>query len=85
MYKLYSVYDSVAQQFYAPTMERNDATATRSFLDLMQDGRFKLHNKDYDLYRIGAFDPETGVIDVFDRALVARGDQYIYEEDDLFV
>lgn len=84
-YKLYSVYDNVAGIFYAPSMERNDATAMRSFTDLMKAEKFKEHQKDYDLYCVGSFDLATGLITGDMKRFICGGTAYAYEEDDLSV
>lgn len=84
-YNLYTIYDTVAHVFYAPSMEINDGSAVRSFIDLMNTDRFKNHKKDYVLYRIGRFETVDGQMNTVDRVHVANGDMFAYEEDDLNV
>lgn len=82
-YKLYTMYDSVAGIFFAPSMETNDGAAMRSFVQLMKMDKFKDNRKDYDLYSIGSFDVTSGVMETKDRLFVCNGSIDPYEEDDL--
>lgn len=56
---LYSVYDAGAKEYGPPMVAKNDAIATRLYLQSMAkvDPAIK---GDFDLYHIGMFDPEDG-------------------------
>lgn len=47
-----------------PTVDQNDASATRNFVHAMknQNSILYTHSKDFDLYNIGEFDTETGIL-----------------------
>ena len=47
-----------------PTVDSNDATAARNFVHAMKNTNSILytHSKDFDLWKIGEFDSDTGVI-----------------------
>lgn len=60
-YPVYSVRDNKVG-FGNPMLDNNDATATRNFSYALQSGVMSHAPQDYDLYRIGIFDPESGMI-----------------------
>lgn len=47
-----------------PTVDSNDASAARNFVHAMKNTNSILytHSKDFDLFKIGEFDSETGII-----------------------
>lgn len=50
--------------FLTPTVDQNDATATRNFEHALMNMNTVLgtHPADFDLYKIGTFDTDTGVL-----------------------
>lgn len=58
--KLYSVCDTVAEEFGPIYSCKNDEVAKRAFHDLIKDSSTPL---DYDLYFVGTFNTDTGFID----------------------
>ena len=58
--KLYSVCDTVAEEFGPIYSCKNDEVAKRAFHDLIKDSSSPL---DYDLYFLGTFNTDTGFID----------------------
>lgn len=58
--------------FLTPTFEVNDAVAMRSFSHAVQNSESLLftHAKDYDLYKIGVYDSDTGRIEALDLPVV---------------
>lgn len=61
---LYSVYDSVADEYSAPNMAKNDGVAIRQFQELLV--KLPLHVRDeYQLTKVGQFDTERGMISPF--------------------
>lgn len=54
---LYSIYDNIAEVFNKPFTEINDNSATRSFVESLNDRNNKT---DYDLYRVGEFNDSNG-------------------------
>lgn len=61
---LYAIRDIAAEKFFAPQAEYNDTTAIRWFGELINNGTGPLNYqpKDFDLYEVGSFDTEKGVI-----------------------
>lgn len=52
--------------FFSPQCEPNEASAVRNFehaVTSRPDSLFFTHPADYSLFRVGAFDSETGVIE----------------------
>lgn len=51
-----------------PTTDQNDASAARNFVHAMrnQNSLLYTHPKDFDLFHIGTFDTESGVLRGFD-------------------
>jgi len=70
--KIYAIRDNAAAFFMPPFTAQNDNVATRLFIGSMGDSF--THRTDFVLYRLGAFDSETGVIDVDEPTIVLRGD-----------
>ena len=60
--KVFSVFDSKLQVFNTPFFSRSAADASRSFSDLVRDGRTTVgqHPDDFFLYEIGQYTDETG-------------------------
>lgn len=56
---LYSVRDSVAKEFGPIYCCKNDDVARRAYSQLMKDVNSPV---DFDLYFVGAFDTDTGII-----------------------
>lgn len=64
-YGIYSIYDSAAGVFTAPTIDISDASAVRNFQQAISNSGSLMNFKpdDFSLYQIGTFNVETGVID----------------------
>lgn len=70
--KLYSVCDSVAEE-YGPVFEaKNDDVAKRSFKQILD--KSSVSPADFELCCIGEFDHETGAA-IFDFSVVCDGDE----------
>lgn len=61
--RLYAVYDRVALQYGSPMPARNDAVATRHFVESAARAK-EINIMDMSLWFIGELDDETGVITV---------------------
>lgn len=63
-YFAFSVRDVKANTFSMPFFAPTKATGLRSFTDLARDDRaqVKRHPEDYQLYEIGLFHPDTGIM-----------------------
>lgn len=76
IYNVYAIKDD-ASSFLAPTIETTDAVAIRSFKIGINDARNQImyfNKSDFNLYRIGNYDVETGQITPFNTPiLVFRG------------
>lgn len=60
----YSVFDAAVQAYGNPIFFQTDAAAQRIFLSEIRESHDSLLSKspkDFDLYRIGSFDTDTGV------------------------
>lgn len=60
----YSVFDSAVQSFGNPIFFQSDAAANRIFMTEIRgssDSLLSKSPKDFDLYRVGSFDTDTGV------------------------
>lgn len=62
--RIYSIYDTKAEQFGNPVCIRTDAEARRMFKALATDGETQVgrNPEDFLLYRIGVFDAEKGTV-----------------------
>lgn len=65
-YNLYCVRDVKANLFWQPQMDSNDETAKRGFAMMINSSDARsltgFAPKDFDLFRIGEFDSETGEV-----------------------
>lgn len=68
-YVIYAVYDRVAGAFSAPQLAINDATAIRSFKQQAKNSPF---NTDLELYSLGTFNGESGIITANAPSFLAR-------------
>lgn len=70
---IYSVRDLVVREYHTPFTAGNDATAVRMFVNggRNPDAGMGLNPSDFELWRIGEFDPESG--EVFDADHVRLG------------
>lgn len=61
---IYSIRDNLTG-FLTPVVEQNDAAARRNFEHAIMNPQSLMHShvSDYDLYKLGYFDTETGVLE----------------------
>lgn len=64
-YGLYCIRDDKVG-FLPPAVDYNDASAMRSFLEVMDGGDFAKHRRDLSFYRIGEFDSLSGHVSALD-------------------
>lgn len=77
--KLYSVFDKVSKVFQFPCAVENDDAAIRGFAGLADSYKFF---PDLELYCVGSFNLETGVIFPFDvPSLVCSASQFPVVKD----
>lgn len=63
MNEYYAIWDSKAEYYMPPFLERNDMTAIRALRAAMQDeGQLSRHATDYSLFHIGTWDQISGTI-----------------------
>lgn len=64
IYPIYAVRDLMTG-FMSPTVDMNDVSAARNFTHAVKtsDGVMHTNPSDFDLFRVGSFDTETGQID----------------------
>lgn len=68
--KLYSIYDTVAGVFNKPFADINDGTATRLFIQSVQDNPNK---RDFMLYNIGEYTDHDGTIIPYEPVKIYSG------------
>lgn len=56
---LYVVKDVVAQVYCAPLVARTELAASRQYILMLKEGKFR--QEDFELYQIGTYDEDTGV------------------------
>lgn len=69
---LYTVYDCKTLIYSPPFAHINDAEATRTLTDTLEDPNTMLHKHpmDYALYRLGTFNDGTGEFDLHNRPML---------------
>lgn len=78
LYGVYVVRD-IKSTFMTPTVDINDNVAVRNFAHAIQTSGTVIssHKEDFELYKVGIYDNETGFIDKFDvRELIAEGKDF---------
>lgn len=78
--KVFSVFDQKAETYMSPVFERNDETARRAFESAVRKGSLQFP-EDYLLICIGAFDERTGSLIPNAGYVVAKGREYVVEEE----
>lgn len=63
-FKIFSIYDSKAQQFNTPIFLAQEGQAIRAFDDLCnnKDSEVSKHPEDYTIFAIGEFDDDNGLV-----------------------
>lgn len=85
--RLYSIYDSKAEQFSPPQVYHNDMLALRAFEGIVNDDKMliKKYPEDFSIYYIGNIDDATGSYYVQDcdlsRVPVMIGRAFDYVQD----
>lgn len=66
-YGLYSIFDSAAGVFTAPTIDISDASAVRGFQQALGNSSSIMSFKpdDFSLFQVGTFDVESGLLEPF--------------------
>lgn len=74
IFSIYCIKDRLTG-FLSPTFDQNDPSAVRNFTHAIfyTDSLMNSHPGDYDLYCLGTFDSETGVIMPIDPQIVCTG------------
>lgn len=75
MYGLYTIKDNVANEFGPLLTAKSDAVAIRQFQSVVKSTDYP---DDYDMYRIGSFDENTGEIKDMHLRIVSFGKD-VYE------
>lgn len=79
-YKLYAVYDKVAEVYNPPFVATTDTSAFRSLRQATENDPNKC---DYELKKIADYDSETGLIDNCDVITVATFEEEYFERDEV--
>lgn len=71
---IYSIRDAVVREYNTPFTAANDPTALRMFVNAGRkpDSGFAMNPGDYELYRIGEFDTESGEVFHTDHQRLAK-------------
>lgn len=78
-FEVYAVRDSLIG-FGLPLLRDNDAVASRSFeYDISNNEIYKTRPQDYQLYKLGSFDTETGELEKCSPVLIASAIDFIKE------
>jgi len=77
---LIAVRDDATESYMNPFVVAHLGMAIRSFMDELkaEDSVIGKHPKDYDLYRLGTFDQETGEL-TSEQERIARGRDHVSE------
>lgn len=80
MIKIYAIRDRALDAFNRPFFLTADGVAIRSFQDEInnKESEISKHADDYDLYTIGTYDENTGIISPHQPLQIAVGKQLIY-------
>lgn len=65
--KIFSIYDSKAENFNLPVYLQSTGLAIRTFSDSVLDPKspFAKHPADYTLFELGTYDDQTSTFDIF--------------------
>lgn len=76
--KLYSIYDKVSQRYFMPLLAETDGSAIRE--NLLFATRMKPID-DIEMYQLGDFDQETGLVTSLDNPRKVDFDSYKFPEN----
>lgn len=76
--KIYAIHDRAIEAYGQPFFVKSQGQALRSFRDECEnrESQFNKHPADYDLYLIGDYNDETGIITPQQPERVARATDY---------
>ena len=82
MIKIYAVRDQKLEAFNRPFFLQSDGVAIRAFQDEVNSHESELHKhaEDYDLYTIGMYDENTGIISPHAPLHLANAESLIYRD-----
>lgn len=63
---IYTIFDSVSEEFTLPFYQKNDKSAVRAFLFQMNKPEFINCRHEFKIFRIGFFDSDKGVLNPCD-------------------
>jgi len=77
-YKVFAVYDRIAQIYGVPNFNNSKGSTIRAFTDMVnkaeENNQFYQHPDDFDLYYLGEYNDADGVFTMEDKPeLMARG------------
>lgn len=80
--QLYAIKDLKVNEFQQPVSFQTNAQAIRAFGDLITKGETLMtnHKEDFQLFRLGAIDCESGVFLDNDVQLLSSGSEYVTHE-----
>lgn len=85
-YNLYAIRDSKANYFWQPQPDLNDAVAKRGFAMMINSSDLKsitgFAPGDFDLYNIGTFDSDSGIVEAIIPCLFVCNGRSVLEVKD---
>ena len=77
--KLYAIYDTVSCVYDRPWCSHNDSSALRLFSDIACDENHPVgkHPEHYQLYRIGRYDDNNGVIEPESAVCIGKAQELV--------
>lgn len=73
IYFIYSIFDKVTGNYLAPFYQINDASAERFFVNVSKAPDNLGVSSDWQLYKLGTFNSETGVVQGLEKPYFLRG------------
>lgn len=83
MIRIFAIYDQKLEAYNRPFFLISDGVAIRAFQDEINNKESELskHPDDYELYKIGEYNEETGEINPNLPQLIASGRALVYREE----
>lgn len=74
-FQVYTVRDTVMDEYFLPFYARNDAHAQRLVSEqVLRDPEWRIHREELRLVHIGEFDPDTGLVEARPHTTIAIPD-----------
>lgn len=74
-YPMFSIRDKASATYMPPACELNEQTAVRNFGQAVNEGGLKFQCEDFDLYKVGFWDDQSGEFETMTPIFVVNGIQ----------